>query len=117
MTKLTLASAFLLVAAGCSEEENPVKKAYHAHHGEHVAAVDLDGDGTVDKDEMLVHHQDMFDSLDTDGDGKLSAAEAAKGPGRLAEHFAMIDTDGDGFVTEAEIAAAIARFHGDHHAE
>ena len=115
MTKLTIASVlFVFAAAGCTEEENPVQKAIDSHHGARVADIDLDGDGAIDPDEMLVHHQEMFDSLDTDGDGAISAAEAAKGPPQLVEHFPEIDADGDGLATEAEIAAAIARHHGAH---
>jgi hypothetical protein len=50
-------------------------------------------------------------AMDTDGDGTISKAEADAGAPRMAEHFAGIDADSDGHVTKDEMHAARARFH------
>jgi Ca2+-binding EF-hand superfamily protein len=95
---------------------------------EHFDALDLDGDGTLDADEMQLLHDDMtafhadhgagfFDAADTDHSGTLTAAElaAAPDPGPMvADHMDMVDSDGNGSVTRDELAAAIAK-HDQHH--
>ena len=50
-------------------------------------------------------------AMDTDGDGTISKAEADAGAPRMAERFAEIDADSDGHVTKDEMHAARARFH------
>lgn len=50
-------------------------------------------------------------AMDTDGDGTISKAEADSGAPRMAERFAEIDANSDGHVTKDEMHAARARFH------
>lgn len=101
---------------------------------DHLAALDADHDGALDRaeldqaavrlhgpdapvglrQELHAHHREMFARADRDHDRRLSLAElqAAPLPGpMLAEHLGEIDADGDGALTHDEIAAAMARHH------
>ena len=95
---------------------------------QHFAAVDLDGDGLIDADELGQFHDDiaavhadggaqLFLQLDTNRDGKLSVTELRASPGlgeMLADHLAKVDSDGDELISKDELAAAIARHDQPH---
>ncbi len=89
------------------------------------AAVDSNGDGELNAEEMLAAQESrrearreagaerMIERLDTDGNGTLSAEELAAGPGRGGKDgrrggdmFARLDADGDGVITTAELEQA-----------
>lgn len=71
--------------------------------------LDTNKDGVLSKDEMNAAKEKMHDRhmarMDTDRDGKISRAEAASHP-RLAENFDRIDTNGDGYLSKEELKAA-----------
>ena len=83
-------------------------------HGEHMKAVDTNGDGDISKEEVEAFRATMFNAADANKDGSLSLAEmtahheaqqAQRMAERQARHFARMDTDGDGKITAAEFAS------------
>ena len=90
----------------------------HGRHdgsrGEHMKAMDTNGDGDISKAEIEAFRTTMFNEVDANKDGSLSlpemtahheAKEAERRAERQARHFAKLDTDGDGKVTAAEFAS------------
>lgn len=92
-------------------------------------AIDRNGDGVVDLDEVVRELLASFQTLDTNGDGIITAFEYAAGKqqktaaseqtenaptatkAQLDAAFARIDTNGDGVITLDEYrAAGLARF-------
>lgn len=71
--------------------------------GEHLAAIDTDGDGTVTEGEFLLHLGRVHAALDADANGFVTWAEAEGH--LLREHFDAIDSNGDGNISHAELAA------------
>jgi len=49
------------------------------HGGKKFEKHDVDGDGTISKDEFLDHAAERFSKMDVDGDGKVSKEEAKAG--------------------------------------
>ncbi|MBK5969276.1 MULTISPECIES: EF-hand domain-containing protein [Thiorhodovibrio] len=75
--------------------------------GQFPAEADLDGDGSVTRDEMELYRANSFDTADANGDGLLSLAELeayeeAERATQQSEAFSRLDADGDGMVTEDE---------------
>jgi hypothetical protein len=73
----------------------------------HLAAVDIDADGSVSKTEYRIFMSDVFLLVDADYDGRVSAEDLADLI--TAEQFAATDADGDGAVTWAELDAQTLR--------
>lgn len=66
---------------------------------DHLAVVDIDGDGEVDLTEYRVTTSNAFILLDSDAAGTLTAEEAGAIP---ADLFAAMDGNGDGVVDRIE---------------
>lgn len=85
----------------------------------HANALDANGDGTIDADELsaardaqlAARMQERFTRVDTNADGAIDATEfaAARGGRQTAgmdERFAKLDANGDGGIDKAEFNAA-----------
>ena len=88
-----------------------------AHHGGHFAALDHNGDGYLDKNEVSGKLAENFDKLDTDHDGKLSRDELRAAWKAHRDHDAhhmglsKLDADHDGRISLAEFTTSMkARF-------
>ena len=73
------------------------------------AALDRNGDGHLDREEMRAGAAALFDRLDRDRDGRLTLEEYRAGGTGPVARFAPMDTNRDGVVSRAEFLAA----HGD----
>jgi len=73
----------------------------------HLAAIDRNGDGVVDKAEFDAFVASSFAKLDANGDGFVTLVEAQAG-GMTPEQFAAANANGDGGLSPAEYAAAAA---------
>lgn len=73
----------------------------------HLAAIDTNGDGTVDKAEFDAFVAAAFTKLDANGDGYLTLVEASAG-GITEAQFAVVNTNGDDGLSLAEFQAATA---------
>lgn len=73
---------------------------------DHLAALDADGNGAVERAEFENFMQVTFTHLDANGDGSLTVDEAsAVIP---ANDFARADSNGDGKLSGSEFAAVVA---------
>jgi Ca2+-binding EF-hand superfamily protein len=90
----------------------------HAQGTDIMALLDLDGDGTLSRDEIIVLRQQIFAKIDADGNGALTQAEidaareaAAKRRGFPGRNLsASLDTDGNGELSLAEFTAKTPGF-------
>ena len=73
----------------------------------HLAAIDTNGDGSVDKAEFDAFVSAAFVRLDSNGDGYVSLIEAQAG-GMTPEQFAAANANGDDGLSQAEFAAVAA---------
>lgn len=111
ITLLALLSAASVAATAAPPDERQV------HIDKAFAALDVNGDGRIDKAEFSRFQQARFDEqaktveaavkeLDKDRDGKVSKVEAAEVPD-LAKYFDALDTDKDGFLSLEEMKRAM----------
>ena len=91
------------------------------------ANADANGDGALDRDELLARANEraaqgidrMMQRADADGDGLITQAEldalqeTRRAQGR-AQMFERFDTDGDGSITQAEFDDAVGQFRQRH---
>jgi len=82
---LVLISLFVFGCGSTEKSNNPVAV------GAVFDSLDVNGDGSIDENELGVESED-FTKLDTDGDGTLSSGE-----------FAKLDTNGDGILSNEEL--------------
>ena len=61
--------------------------------------------------EMKQRAEEWFKKVDVDGDGTISRDEARAHAPRMAEHFDAIDTDHDGTISRDELRAAREKAH------
>jgi uncharacterized protein (DUF2249 family) len=80
--------------------------------GGHMAKIDTNGDGAIDRSEAAAHPRmaEQFDKLDANKDGRITADERPQrgmrdGKGGPGGHMAKIDTNGDGAIDRSEAAA------------
>lgn len=82
--------------------------------GEHMKAMDTNGDGDISKEEVQAFRATMFNAADANQDGALTldemiahheTMEAQRKAERQASMFAKLDADGNGTVSAAEFAA------------
>lgn len=102
---LWIVSALALLAAPAPAAPQPASPEPAPHWGwtQFAQHHDVNGDGTVTRDELL-QTSDVFQRLDRDGDGVVTEADfTAIRQDRLAAHlFRWADQDRDGRVTRAE---------------
>ena len=72
----------------------------------HLAAIDANGDGTVDSAEFDVFVAGAMTKLDDNGDGYLTEVEATVV--MTPEHFGAANTNGDDGLSQEELTAAMA---------
>lgn len=72
--------------------------------GDHLAAMDANGDKAVDAAEFTAFADKAFTTLDADRNGTLSQAEA--GSSVSAEQFRAVDVNGNGALSKSEFQAA-----------
>ncbi|MDT1061599.1 hypothetical protein RM190_06995 [Paracoccus sp. CPCC 101403] len=72
--------------------------------GNYLAAMDTNGDMSVDANEFAAFTDKVFTTLDADKNGALSQAEA--GTTVSAEQFTAVDTNRNGSLSKSEFAAA-----------
>ena len=82
--------------------------------GEHMKAMDTNGDGDISKEEVQAFRATMFNAADANQDGALTldemvahheTMEAQRKAERQARMFEKLDTDANGTVSAAEFAA------------
>ncbi len=73
----------------------------------HLAAIDANGDGVVDRTELDTFIAESFAKLDTNKDGYLTVGEATVT--MTPEQFAAINANKDGGVSREEFAAQIQK--------
>ena len=73
----------------------------------HLAAIDTNGDGSVDQAEFDAFVASSFTTMDANGDGFVTLAEG-QAAGMTPEHFAAANTNGDDGLSQEEFAAAAA---------
>ncbi|WP_430401713.1 EF-hand domain-containing protein [Hyphomonas sp.] len=118
MKRTTLASligaAAIVVAVPFAAQAERGHGWHDGSRGEHMKAVDTNGDGDITREEVDAFRATMFNAADANKDGSLSLAEmtahheaqqAQRKAERQARHFAKLDTDGDGQITAAEFAS------------
>jgi 4-diphosphocytidyl-2C-methyl-D-erythritol kinase len=72
--------------------------------GDHLAAMDTNGDQAVDAAEFTAFTDKVFATLDADRSGSLSQAET--GTTVSAEQFRAVDANGDGSLSKSEFETA-----------
>ena len=73
----------------------------------HLAAIDTNGDGSVDQAEFDAFVASSFTTMDANGDGFVTHAEG-QAAGMTPEQFAAANTNGDDGLSQEEFAAAAA---------
>jgi len=114
-TFLTAAIAATLMGAAVAAPQQPgTTDAGKTRHGHHMARLDTNGDGAIDRAEAaaMPRFAGHFDKLDRNGDGRIEAGERPRWKhdhrgghrrGGMA-HAIRLDADGDGRISKAEAA-------------
>jgi Ca2+-binding EF-hand superfamily protein len=106
-----LVAAITFTLSGAALAAPPVPSA-ETPPRDHMARLDSNNDGVVDRAEASRHPRlaEKFDSLDRNHDGRLDAGERPSRHGkrdhrRGMAHVIALDTDGDGRISRGEAAA------------
>jgi hypothetical protein len=116
-----LGSAALVVAVPLAAQAERGGDRHGGMRGEHMKAVDANGDGDISKAEVEAFQAKIFAEADTNKDGSLTLAEmnahheameAKRKAERQQAMFAKLDADGNGKVSQAEFASQSRAMRG-----
>lgn len=125
MKRITLAallgSVALVVALPLAAQAERGGDHHGGMRGDHMKAVDANGDGDISKAEVEAFQAKIFTEADANKDGSLTLAEmtahheameAKRKTERQQAMFAKLDTDGNGKISQAEFASQSGPMRG-----
>jgi len=109
-----IGAAALVIAVPFAAQAERGQGRHGGPDGEHMKAVDTNGDGEISKEEVQAFRATVFNAADANQDGALTldemiahheTMEAQRKAERQARMFEKLDADGNGTVSAAEFAA------------